>query len=318
MPDAYRNAILDSPVGPTARIVDWSLDEHLKTKDRFGIETTVLSLAPPGLWFGDLARTKAAARACNEELADVVRRGGGRFRALATLPLPDPAATCEEIAYALDVLKLDGVAFFASYGGQYLGRAEFEPVLSALNQRRSVALIHPNIHPANKHIELDLPGFVMEYPFDTTRAAVNLILSGATERFPEIRYILAHAGGVLPYLAYRLALVGAHQLATPEFAERYPLPFFARPEATDPEFFLSHVRRFWFEIALSAGPATLAALKNFAAPDHILFGTDWPYAPDSILADTLTQMAANPTLDDADRRAIAFDNGQQMFAAPNK
>ncbi len=314
MPEAYRNAILDSPIGKTARIPRWELAEHIALLDRNDISVSVLSLAPPGIYFGDAAKTRAAARRCNEELAEIVRRGGRRFRALAVLPLPAVEDACAEVAYALDVLKLDGVSLFTSYDGEFLGQASFDPVMAELNARGAIAFMHPNIHPANQMIKLPWPAFVIEYPFDTTRAATNLIFSGALDRFPAIRFVLAHGGGTLPYLAYRLAMVGSQQLAHREFTDKFPLPFFTQnPEATDPAFLLARVRRFWFEIALSAGAGTIATIKTVADPDRILFGTDWPYAPETILTDTVAQLAANASLTPAERQAIASGNARKLF-----
>jgi predicted TIM-barrel fold metal-dependent hydrolase len=315
MPAAYRDAILASPIGKTARIPAWNLDDHIKLMDRNEISVSVLSLAPPGIYFGDAATTKATARRCNEELADIVRRGGKRFRALAVLPLPSAEGACEEIAYALDVLDLDGVSLFTSYDGQFLGQASFDPVMAVLDARGATAFVHPNIHPANPMIKLPWPAFVIEYPFDTTRAATNLIFSGALDRFPSIRFVLAHGGGTLPYLAYRLAMVGSQQLAHEEYAKKFPLPFFTQnKDATDPAFLLARIKRFWFEVALSAGEGTIAAISSVAHPDRILFGTDWPYAPESILVDTVAQLNSNGTLTDSERRGIASDNAQKLFA----
>jgi 6-methylsalicylate decarboxylase len=315
MPDAYRNAILESPIGRTARIPSWSLDKHLEMIDRNGVAETVLSLAPPGIYFGDAAKTKVTARRCNEELADIVRRGGKRFRALGTLPLPSAEDACDELDYAMDVLKLDGVALFTSYDGQFLGQPSFDPLMAALDKRRALTFIHPNIHPANQMIHLPWPAFVIEYPFDTTRAATNLIFSGALDRYPAIRFVLAHGGGTLPYLAYRLAMVGSKQLAVSEYRERFPLPFFVdNPGATEPAFFLERVKRLFFEVALSAGEGTLATLKAVADPNRILFGTDWPYAPETIMADTLLQLDSNKSLTDADRSAIKYGNARRLFA----
>ena len=109
-------------------------------------------------------------------------------------------------------------------------------------------------------------------------------------------------------------MVGSQQLAHREFTDKFPLPFFTENEAaTDPAFLLARIRRFWFEVALSAGAGTIAAIKAVAHPDRILFGTDWPYAPETILTDTVAQLAANGSLTSAERRAIASGNAQKLF-----
>ena len=111
-----------------------------------------------------------------------------------------------EIEHALGGLKHQGVCLFASYGGKFLGDAAFDPVMEALNARDAVVFVHPALHPSSRGLELPWPGFMMEYLFDTTRAAVNLVFGGAIERFPRIRFVLAHAGGLIPYFAWRLSV----------------------------------------------------------------------------------------------------------------
>ncbi len=111
-----------------------------------------------------------------------------------------------EIDHALGALKHQGVCLFASYGEKFLGDPQFDPVLEALNARAAVVFVHPALHPSSRKLDLPWPGFMMEYVFDTTRAAVNLVFGGAIERFPRIRFVLAHAGGLMPYFAWRLSV----------------------------------------------------------------------------------------------------------------
>ena len=126
---------------------------------------------------------------------------------------PSPPCRCgrsqgaiDEIAYCLDELEFDGVSLFASYGEKFLGDPQFDPLLEMLNERDAVVFVHPGLHPSSKGLALPWPAFMMEYLFDTTRAVVNLIFSGAIERFPRIRFILPHAGGLVPYFAWRLSV----------------------------------------------------------------------------------------------------------------
>ena len=102
--------------------------------------------------------------------------------------------------------SISGVCLFASYGEKFLGDPQFDPVLEALNARAAVVFVHPALHPSSRKLDLPWPGFMMEYLFDTTRAAVNLVFGGALERFPRIRFVLAHAGGL--DALFRLAAVG--------------------------------------------------------------------------------------------------------------
>ena len=250
--------------------------------DRNGIATAITSISQPGVHFGDDAAARALARRCNEDAAGCVERWPQRFGGFAVLPLPDVAGACAEAAYALDALHLDGVVLFASCGDRFLGDPAFDRVLDVLNERSAVVFVHPAMHPTAREIRLDLPLFVVEYVFDTTRAATNLIFSGALDRFPNIRFILAHAGGTLPYLASRLA---ASPLIDP-----------GRLGGRSPDDIRAKIKHFWYDTALAFGPQTLAVLAAVADPKKILFGSDWPYAPETVTAETVRSLGPAPEL----------------------
>ena len=116
--------------------------------DRKDIRTVIGSISVPGVHFGDDAEARLLARRCNEYSAELIARRPDRFGAFAALPLPDVEGAVEETAHALDVLKLDGVGLFTSYGSDHLGHARFDPLLQALDARGAVAFIHPTAHPA--------------------------------------------------------------------------------------------------------------------------------------------------------------------------
>src|SRR5260370_2257349 len=174
--------------------------------DAHGIEVALTSLAQPGVGFGSEAGAQALARRCNDYAAELIARWPTRFGAFGTVPMGSIKGALEEIAYAIDVLKFDGVSMFASYVENFLGDPRFDPLLAMLNERGAVVFIHPGLHPSSKGLALPWPAFMMEYLFDTTRAVVNLIFSGAVERFPRVRFILPHAGGLTPHFPCPLSL----------------------------------------------------------------------------------------------------------------
>ena len=144
-----------------------------------------------------------------------------RFGSFALLPLPDVDGALEEITYALDILHLDGVGLFSSVNNRYLGDPLFDPVFDELNRRQAVVFIHPTHCEAPPETNLGAPPFVVEYVFDTTRAVVNLIFTGTLKRYPDIRLIIAHGGGTVPYLAQRISMLEGHRKA-PEVADVIP------------------------------------------------------------------------------------------------
>ncbi|MEA2745511.1 MAG: 6-methylsalicylate decarboxylase [Acetobacteraceae bacterium] len=164
-----------------------------------------------------------------------------------------------------------------NYADKYLGDPTFEPLWAELDRRRVVVFLHPTLPlpPA-----AGLAGPLVDYPFDTTRTAVQLVLNGIVDRYPGARIILAHAGGFVPYASHRFA----------ELAHVF------RPDAADPADILKGFQRFYFDTALSSGPAALPSLKAFAREDRILFGTDYPFAPAEVAASFTRKLDAYDSL----------------------
>jgi predicted TIM-barrel fold metal-dependent hydrolase len=309
VPAPFRAALARAAL-PNVRAPDWSAELSLAMMDRTGIETAITSVSVPGTHLGDDGQARALSRACNEDAAALMARLPGRFGAFAALPLPDVDGACREARHALEVLKLDGIGLFSSYAGRHLG----DPVLEILDAHGAVAFIHPTSHPSGETVHIGMPGFLVEYPFDTTRAAINLVFSGALDRFPRIRFILSHAGGALPFLSWRIADIAARQLALAPFTERFPAAFIrANADGFDAETVMSRFRRFWYDTALCAGPQVMGALKEVADPARILFGSDWPYAPETMTQDSIAGLETPGMLDAGQKRAIARDNAAALF-----
>ncbi len=297
IPDFFREAVHASGHVSTSGVFPpWSAELALETMDRNGIAAAVTSISYPGVHFGDDAKARALARRCNDFAADLAARWPKRFGAFATLPLPDIDGALQELDRArIDGMR-DGVCLLASYNGVYLGESVFDPLLEELDRREAIVFIHPGMHPSSRQTGLRWPGFMMEFLFDTTRAAVNLLFSGAVERYPRIRFILAHAGGVLPYFSWRLAVA---PLISPLL------------QGWTEERVLAGIRGFWFDTALSPGPQTLGCLNEVADPARILFGSDWPFAPESV---TRASISALDPLESAARARIEHENAFALFA----
>ena len=273
IPKFYQDAVYEAGAAPAiGRYPAWSPELALELMDKSGIEVAMMSLAQPGVQFGDPKQAVALARHCNEYSTELSARWPKRFGAFAVLPMWDVSEAVAEVEHALGPLKHQGVCLFASYGGKFLGDPWFDPVLAALNERDAVVFVHPALHPSSRTLELPWPGFMMEYVFDTTRAAVNLAFSGAVERFPRIRFVLAHAGGLMPYFAWRLSVA-------PMIDKRL--------EQMSPGEVYERLRRFWYDNALAPTAETFECLKGVAKPGQIVFGTDWPFANAGVVAEAV-------------------------------
>jgi predicted TIM-barrel fold metal-dependent hydrolase len=271
-------------------IPEWSLDGALDLMDAAGVRAAVMSVSTPGVHLGDDAEARDKAREVNEYAAGVVRKHPQRFGFFATLTLPDLQGAIAEAAHALDVLKADGVVLLTNVNGVYFGDASLEPLMAALNERRAVVFIHPSHLPAEP--VPGIPPFAADFLLDTTRAAINYAKSGALERHPDLKIILSHAGGFLPYAAERVARV-------------------CSPDGQNAGG-IARLRKFWFDTALSSSPYALPSLLAFADPGRITFGSDWPYAPKARslhFAGMLDAFDLQPGL----RRQIDCENAQTLF-----
>ncbi|WP_280259236.1 amidohydrolase family protein [Nocardia abscessus] len=210
LPPDYRAALLDhghATIGgyPTP---EWSPEKALAFMDYYGIQAQALSVSDPGVSFLRGKEAIDMARYCNAYAAGLFRTHAQRFGAFAVLPMPDIPASIAEAVYALDELHLDGVVLLSAYDGVYLGDPRFEPLMIALNQRNAYVFVHPAAIPADAKPQLPLPDFLEEFTFDTTRAATFMMATGSTQRYPNIRFQLAHAGGTLPFVSHRAERLG--------------------------------------------------------------------------------------------------------------
>lgn len=233
-----------------------------------GAKTAILSVTAPGPCIEkDNAAAAGLARDCNEYSAALRDQDPSTYGFFASLPsLLDTEATLKELAYALDVLRADGVTLFTRYGSDnhYLGHAEFAPIWAELNRRKAVVFIHPT-HPVDTNlVNPYLPQPMFDYPHETGRTAMDLITSNTLRSSPQCKIILSHAGGTLPHLIFRAAEM---------------LPLMPKAIGKTTEEILDEAREFYFDTAISSHAVTLSALFQFAKPGHVLFGTDFPNAP---------------------------------------
>lgn len=277
---------------------DWNPDSAIAMMDRRSITTGVLSLSAPGVHFGNDAEARKLAREVNDYHAELVKDRPDRFGQFAVLTLPDVEGAITEAAYALDELNADGVVVLSNVRGRYLGDKAFEPLWAELDARSAVVFIHPTEPP----IEMlpGLPSPVLDYPFDTTRTALHMTVNGVMSRYTRMKVILSHAGGFLPYAAYRF--VGA-------------APF---NPGTTPEGILTDLQRFYFDTALSSTPSALPSLLAFASPGHILYGSDFPFAPESMGATFDTWLDTYHDWQPGEPDAVNHENAESLFARLRK
>jgi 6-methylsalicylate decarboxylase len=283
----------------------WTPHSARDDLDRTGVATAIVQMkAAPGVWFGDVNAARNLAREWNEYAAQMTRDFPGRFGMLAVVPMPDIDGTLREIEYAFDVLHADGVQLMSHYEGKYPADRKFRPVLEELNRRKAVVLVHPFLPPSHDILPGVRPATI-EFPFDSTRAIADLVLSGTTSQLPDIRFIFCHGGGTLPFLAGRIEeltkeVKGRWMGEAPPERDRDELI----PNGIEFEF-----KKLYYEIANAYHRPTFAALYAFSPESHILFGTDHPFVTIPAHVEGLQKVAPSERA----RRAIERDNALGLF-----
>jgi predicted TIM-barrel fold metal-dependent hydrolase len=270
----------------------WSPRVMLDDMDRNGVASVVISPAGPGAWFGDASGARQICRAWNEYAAGLARDNAGRVGVFALVALPDIDGALGEIAYALDTLRLDGVAFYTNYDSKYPGEPAFAPVFTELNRRRATVFFHP-LACCGAPVP-GVPTNAYELPFDTTRAIASLMFSGTFTRNPDIRFIFSHGGGAMPMLAGRI-----------EDLTRSFKPL----RDNVPDGVPAQLSRLYVDTAGAFSPAAIAATMKTLPATHVLYGSDFPYSGS---AEAIAGLATSG-LDTSALRGVERDNALDLF-----
>ena len=291
-PPDYRRAVAAANAGA---LVAWTVEQSLAEMDKSSIQTAMLSLSPPGIWFAGAAQARSLARIVNDYGAKMRQDYPQRFGLFATLPLTDTEGSLREIEYGLDTLKADGIGLMTNYGDKWLGDASFAPVWEELNRRKAVVYTHPNTPSCCVNIKDEVGPGTIEWATDTTRTAASLLFSGTAARYPDIRWILSHGGGTTPFLLGRFV--------------RQEQDMKQKAAQVLPKGLMYELKKFYYDTAQANHPGALAALLKMAPVSQILFGTDYPYRTGAEEVDGLAAQQFAP----ADLRAIERDNALRIL-----
>jgi len=244
------------------RHIGWSVQKSLEEMDKSGIATSITSLLQPASWLGDVALSRKVARDANDYAAKLVRDHPRRFGVFATIPLPDTEGSLTEIEYALDTLKAEGFCLMTSYGKQYLGDRAFWPVLEELNRRKAVVYTHPLNPACCTNLIPGVPTGVIELAVDSSRSMASLLFSGAVARYPDIRWIWSHSGGVTPFLLSRFL---REEAIMKDRQEKLPNGV------------TNELAKFYYDMAQGNHPGALDGLRRIAPVSQYVYGTDYPF-----------------------------------------
>src|SRR5712664_3549732 len=266
----------------------WTESTALAFMDDAGIDVAMLSISTPGVHVGDDKRARALARRCNEFAAQLVQSRPDRFGSFAALPLPDVDGALEELGYALDVLKLDGVLLFSNVQGIYLGDPRVEPVFTELERRAATVFVHPNPSPDPVAHRLGLPDSLIDFTADTTRAVAEMLYSN---RF-------AHTGGTIPYLAGRFGIVDEMRVIPGADARRTAAETF---------------RGLYWDTALAFGDPVLRMLRSIVGLRKVTCGSDYPYFRRDLAVGCIAALRHTEELAASEREAGLGANALKLY-----
>src|SRR5215469_4358096 len=286
----------DATVLPASAYQKWTPSLALEQMDKAGVESAITSITSPGIWFEDGEKARARARDCNEFGAGMMRDFPGRFGMFAAIPLPDTEGSLAEIAYALDVLKLDGIGILTSYAGKLLGDPIFDPVFDELHRRKAKVFVHPTMSCCG-NIFPGVSGPTIEFPTDSARAIASLLLRGTFARCPNVTFLFSHGGGTLPSIVQRV--VGSVRTLSPDDRARFV------PKGAEYE-----LQRQYYDVAsVALNPAGMAAVLKLWPSTQITYGSDAPFGSTTGIVEALMKLDLAPAL----LQAIHRDNALRLF-----
>ena len=280
----------------------WNIQEHLNLMEQCNIHWTLLSLSTPQPYFNGFEQESInMCRQLNEQMAQIKRDYPHKFGFQATLPLPDVAASIEEAIYALDYLDADGIKFPSNSRGLYLGVSELEPLMAELSKRHAICNIHPHRpEPIKEGIFSAGPVPLFEFLADTTRAVLNLVSNGVILRYPNIKWIIPHCGSFLPNIYDRFA--GLSKVLIPQGL--------MQPIDIEKSF-----GQLYFDLSGNPAPHLLEWLLTITTPEHIMYGSDFPFTPTNQIQHNLNDLLQMLEKENmiAYKNKILFKNAQDLF-----
>ena len=239
---------------------------RLEDMDRVGIDVEVISLSTPNVFFTDAEHQPEIARMTNDAYAELIARYPARFKGFASIPMDAPDAALKELHRAIGELKLNGVILLSNIGGRPLTSPEYRPFFAEANRLKLCILLHPmlpaNTEPFREYVLGPIVGFM----FDTTLAVARMCFDGMLREFPDIRWIVGHLGGAVPYLMERM------DNGWRDFPEC---------RAQIDELPSTYLKLLYYD-TVNFNPHMLKMVREMIGADRMVLGSDYPHLLGSI------------------------------------
>jgi aminocarboxymuconate-semialdehyde decarboxylase len=268
---------------------------RLEDMDRVGIDVEVVSLSTPNVFFADATQQPGVARLVNDAYAELVAAHPKRFKAFASIPMDAPDAALRELSRALDTLKLQGVILLSNLGGRSLTDPRYRPFFEEADRRRLCIFLHPMLPAHSEAFQEYVLGPLVGFPFDTTLAVARLCFDGHFRDFPNIRWIIGHLGGAVPYLMERL------DNGFRDFAE-------CRTKIQ--ELPSTYLKRLYYDTVTFSAFA-LQMVREMVGADHMVMGSDYPHLLGSI--DRAVSSVASMAVPEAEKERIFSGNALSIL-----
>ena len=243
-----------------------NVGQRLEDMDRVGIDVEVISLSTPNVFFTGARHQPEIARMVNDAYAELIVRHPARFKGFASIPMDSPDGALTELHRAIDDLKLNGVILLSNIGGKPLTSSEYRPFFAEANRMKLCILLHPmlpaNTEPFREYVLGPIVGFM----FDTTLAVARMCFDGMLREFSDIRWIVGHLGGAVPYLMERM------DNGWRDFPEC---------RAKIDELPSTYLKRLYYD-TVNFNPHMLHMAREMMGADHMVMGSDYPHLLGSI------------------------------------
>ena len=274
----------------------WTPEKTLEQMEKFDIAVAILSMTQMGnILYDNTEKGRAAVRTGNDYGAKVRSDHPKRFGHFTAVPLPDIDGVMKEIEYGLDTLKGDGIGIYTNDNqGRWPGDPYFDPMWQELNRRGAIVYMHPLAPPCCTNLNDSVSYAMSEFDFDITRGCTSILANGVLHKYPNVKVIIPHSGGTMPMIAGRIK-------------DRYPHD--PKHDEYIPGGVIAELQKFYIDIAHASLPYPMAALMKFALPDHIMFGTDYPFESVESTVNELPNLGLSAGI----MRTIERENAERLF-----
>jgi uncharacterized protein len=321
LPRKYKEALDKAAPGYEQQPVNnalptlWDMDHRFRIMDKYEGLVQVLTLSRPPIEevVSDPQVALDLIRIGNDEIAELVFKYPNRFAAgIASVAMNNPEGSLKELERCLTELKFKGLQIYTDFCGKPLDSAEFMPFYEMMDRYNLPLWIHPTTgitftdyktEKSPKYVTTHLFG----WPYETTLAMSRLVFSGVLDKWPELKFITHHAGGMIPFYEHRIvAFLDEGQ------RRKGKLPYQLKKAP------IEYFKMFYADTALYGNTPGLMLARDFFGTDHLMFGSDLPFSGwygERVTRQTIASIE-EMDISDEEKKKIFVDNARKLMRLP--